>query len=919
MRNRYALVLALAVLLAGCGGDDPQALVASAKEYIAKREFAASIIELKTALQQDPGNAEARYLLGLTSLEAGDVVTAEVELGKARELGYGGEELQVALARTLLAKGEAAKVVAEFGATKLSSPRHQAELRAVIGNAQLAQSKPEEAKNAFNEALAIDPGNAAANLGLARLAASQRDLAGADKRVATALETMPKSAEALLLKADLLAVQGNNAAAEKAYREAVAVQTNPIPARLALIAHLLRTQALDKASVEVAALEEAAPRDPRTSYAKALLFSAQREFARARESIQQVLKVAPTHLPSLMIAGRAAFEMRAYAEAESHFRKVLQNAPNAIGAKRLLAVTHLRMGQSALALSEAKELLAATGDDPSIVALAAEAYLANGDVAAASREFEKAKRLAPDNASVQTRLALVRLATGEGERGLKELEAAAASQPDDYQADLALIAAHLRQRQPDKALKAIDALEKKQPNNPLTHNLRGLALGLKRDFSGARASFERALRLNASYMPAVANLARLDLRENKPDAARKRYEAVLAKEPNNEQALSGLAAVLRISGAPQEETEKLLMRAIAVNPSSPRARFALVNFHLRNREVSKALAAAQEAQVAIPNNPGIAQALGTVQLAAGDTRQAIATFTRVAEMAPKSPQPLVQLARAQMAAKQPDEALKSLRAALALKPDLDTVQRDIAGIYVATGRYDQAVAEARAVQKREPEQPFGYALEAEIYLAQKKLPQAEQTYLAALKRFDLPALAMRTHAVMTAAGKRAEADAMADKWVRAHPKDATVLGYLGDRAIASKDYRNAATRYKAALERQPENALFLNNLAWVSNALKEPKALEYAERAHELAPLHPGIMDTLGVILVERGETERGLELLDRASDLAPTNNDIRLNFAKALIKAGRKGAARKELEALSKLDGKLPVQQEAAALLGKL
>jgi predicted Zn-dependent protease len=78
-------------------------------------------------------------------------------------------------------------------------------------------------------------------------------------------------------------------------------------------------------------------------------------------------------------------------------------------------------------------------------------------------------------------------------------------------------------------------------------------------------------------------------------------------------------------------------------------------------------------------------------------------------------------------------------------------------------------------------------------------------------------------------------------------------------------------------------------------------------------------MDTLGSILSERGENERGLQLLGRASALAPQSPQIRLNFAKALVKAGRKDAARKELEVLTKLDSRLPVQHEAASVLAGL
>ena len=78
-------------------------------------------------------------------------------------------------------------------------------------------------------------------------------------------------------------------------------------------------------------------------------------------------------------------------------------------------------------------------------------------------------------------------------------------------------------------------------------------------------------------------------------------------------------------------------------------------------------------------------------------------------------------------------------------------------------------------------------------------------------------------------------------------------------------------------------------------------------------------MDTLGTILASSGETERALALLGRAAELAPEAHQIRLNFAKALIKSERKAAARKELEQLAKLDSRLPVQQEAARLLAAL
>src|SRR6185503_18497026 len=101
-----ALALALAASLCACGGgDDPAALMASAKQYLERRDFSASIIQLKNVLQKAPDNGEARYLLGAALLEQGDVVAAQIELDKAVKLGFSSDGLQVALARATLARG----------------------------------------------------------------------------------------------------------------------------------------------------------------------------------------------------------------------------------------------------------------------------------------------------------------------------------------------------------------------------------------------------------------------------------------------------------------------------------------------------------------------------------------------------------------------------------------------------------------------------------------------------------------------------------------------------------------------------------------------------------------------------------------------------------------------------------------------
>ena len=85
---------------------------------------------------------------------------------------------------------------------------------------------------------------------------------------------------------------------------------------------------------------------------------------------------------------------------------------------------------------------------------------------------------------------------------------------------------------------------------------------------------------------------------------------------------------------------------------------------------------------------------------------------------------------------------------------------------------------------------------------------------------------------------------------------------------------------RSALDADPDNIVTLNNLAWALNELGDPKALEYADRAANIAPYAPAVMDTQGWVLVTQGKSARGVELLRMECGLSPRDADIRLHFA---------------------------------------
>lgn len=96
-------------------------------------------------------------------------------------------------------------------------------------------------------------------------------------------------------------------------------------------------------------------------------------------------------------------------------------------------------------------------------------------------------------------------------------------------------------------------------------------------------------------------------------------------------------------------------------------------------------------------------------------------------------------------------------------------------------------------------------------------------------------------------------------------------------------------------------------------------ALAAAEEAYRVAGDQPVIMDTLGWILLEKGEVARGVQVLQKASIQAPQARDIRYHLAVGLYQAGDKAAARRELEHLMSSDTRFAQADEARALLQKL
>lgn len=909
------LTLAVTLVLAGCGGSDPQKMVASARDYMAKNDTPAAIIQLKNALQEKPDLAEARFLLGKALLNRGDVPGSEIELQKARDLGYPAEEVTPLLVRSRIAQGQFKKVTDEFGKVQLTTPEANAELKTMLAVAWRQQNNEQGFETSLREALQAKPDHAPALIEQARMQAAKADFDAALTTLETVIAKDPKNADALKFRGDIeLHGKRDPEGALASYRASTEAQPNFAEGHASLVRLLLGQGKNDEAATELDKLAKFAAGRPQTLYLQSQLAFQRRDFKGAQTQIQQLLKISPDLPIGLELAGAIEYQLGGMVQAENLLSKALQSAPGLNVARRFLVLTYLRTGQVDRAVGALPADLENSALDPAMLSVAGQVYLVKGEFERAQQLFVRASQLDPNDPAKRTSVAISQLMLGKADTAFNSLQEIASSD-DGVVADLALINAHMQRREVDKALTAIDAFQKKRANDPLPLQLRGRALLLRNDLPGARKAFTQAQTLNPDYFAATAALAALDLVENKSADALKRLDDVLKRDPKNFQALLVQAEIMGRSGGSPDEVAKKIQQAVDAAPSEKMPRLMLVEQFLRRNDAKSALSAAQNAAVAQPEVPDIVDALGRAQTAAGEYNQAMSTFGKLDGLLPNSPLPSLRRSMVNIASGDKPQAIQNLRKALEVKPDLLEAQRGLARLTLDAKQPAEALTISRTVQKQRPKEGVGYIMEGDVHAAGKNWDQSADALRAGLKAAPGPELAIKLHNALALGGKPAEADRFAADWLKGNPKDAAVPLYLGDRAIATNKLAEAQRLYDRVIAMQPRNAVALNNQAWVSGQLGRADAMALAERANEAAPNQPAFMDTLAMLLSAKGDNARAVDLQKKAVALQPTAPLFKLNLAKIHIKAGDKEAARALLTELSALGDKFAGQAEVDKL----
>jgi putative PEP-CTERM system TPR-repeat lipoprotein len=922
--SHYPLFFVFAVLfgLTACAPKG-EALYNRAEKSLGAGEVNAAVIDLKNLVKDEPQNGKARALLAEALLKAGDVNAAAIEIQKAKDTGASKADLLVPECALFAAKGEFDKVRAGCSPDQAQGDDKVA-LQIAQGQALVGLERAAEAKAPFQAALAAEPDNLEALVGLAAATYQTDGLKGAMAVLDQASEGVRKRPVYWMTVGSLNVQGGDLPAAEKAYRTAIekagksAEGETELMALGALAEVQMRQGKVKEAEASAEQLIKAAPNNPLVKQLRGQIAAAGGDMEKARTLLEDAVAAMPDNYQARLLLGMVNLRQGNLGQAEMHFANVATNQPDNAQAQRLLAETRARSQTPEQTLESMKPALAQPDADPSLLSMAGRLSLASGKRDEALSYFAQAAETSKDQSpEVQLDIAGGYLMAGDLDRAIELLQSMPQGGATGYQREYLLMAALLQKGKKDEALAEAKSLVERSGDDPQVRNLVAAVFSAAGQPDAGRKQFEEALKLKPNDPETLINLARLDLTEGKTADAEQRFRKVLEADPKNLTATLGVAVAAGAQGN-VKEAEKFLQKASADHPDSIEAQLALAQFYLGQHDFGQAKAVVEEAAKEAPDNASLSNARGLALLGLNDVPAAIASFTKATEQAPKAYGFALNLARAELINKNPKGALTVIDGVLKAEPSYSPALALGAAISLQGGETERAAGYVQRARQVAPDAPGTLALEGDLAMAQKRYREALEDYRKASAKGTTRQLAIAEFraGVLSGAGNPEEP---LNRWLAAHPDDVDMLTVIATRKQEAGNSSEAIALYEGALQKSPDNAVILNNLAMLYVTTGNPKALETAEKAYAAAPKLAAIQDTYGWVLLQKGQADKALGILAEAYKGLPDNAEVQFHYASALAKSGKAAEA---LPILKKaVAGPMPpsVKADAQKLLEQL
>lgn len=862
--------LLLVVALSGCEGaqENTDAAVDShlmrSKAYQEQGQIRAAIIEAKNIIKKAPQNTLGYEQLAKLHLEAGnskgaitilepmaiESAPARIHLSLAQAYSLQGKhrsaksslenysagggdstlESRLLNGRTLAGRGLTEEAIAEFQSITSQYP-DSVEAQILTANIHISQKEFAKAKGLLEKALKQDPENAEALLIVAKLAYLKNDLETAEKHLTDALLTLPDTDVLLPMRAQVLrqlsrVVTEQGRSSEALIYSRLLTSKSPVSheaqSKLSNAMALLQSGEIDKAEEILTELNESFPQNDTSALYLGLINYQKGDFEGADILLSEHMDPEIATPKLVETSALAKLRLNKVEEATNMLDEALQSHPNN---EHLLIL----YGLSALSQKNIEE---------------------KGRMA-----LEKALAINPRLLKVRTALARYYIRNNKRELGIAHLNQAVKDAPNDATTVSNYAQAMLLDNNPAKAKEAIDQLLQNSPKSVAAINLSAQFAVATQKPEQARKQYLKALSIDPNNIAATNAMAALAIKQSDTDTAIKYYRKLIDLAPAEPQGYKGLVTAYELAKKSPEGLTALKQYVVRQQEKTSTPAFIVAQYYVRRSNLDDAK---------MYFNKGIER----------DKDSALALQTGAS----------VFFSEASLAFNRRDyeAARKATIAAIEYAPTSTRLLALLTETEIHAGRIDEAKKVIEEIRDNYPAISLPQLLTGKVYLQQEDLEAAIKSFQEGWTKQPTEMLGKALYASLNTANNASEAANFLNDWRNTIPNSNQARIYRALELQKSGDFNQAISLYEEAIAGGGETPPVLNNLAWLYFTNKDPRAMDTAKKAFNMAPNSYAIADTYGWILYNAGQFKEAVELLQTADKLAPDNQEIREHLAAA-------------------------------------